>query len=76
MDIMERRARKNRLDKTVLAMVRAFSNVTFHEVTMGSDEGAHIWRVTEQDEEQRRIMLALEMKKKDLKSLERVEITG
>jgi hypothetical protein len=33
-------------------------------------------RVTELDEEQNRIMLALELRKKDLKSLERVEITG
>jgi len=50
--------------------------VTFTEVTMGPDEGAHVWRFTELDEEQRTIMLALEMRKKDLKPLERVEITG
>ena len=43
---------------------------------MGPDQGAHVWRVTELDEEQRKIILALEMRKKDLKSLERVEITG
>jgi len=36
-------------------MVRAFSNVTLNEVTMGPDEGAHIWRVTELDEEQERV---------------------
>jgi len=76
MEIMERRARENRLDMTAPAMVRAFSNVTLNEVTMGPDEGAHIWRVTELDEEQRKIILALELRKKDLKSLERVEITG
>jgi hypothetical protein len=76
MEIMERRARKNRLDMTAPAMVRAFSNVTLNEVTMGPDEGAHIWRVTELDEEQMKIKLALEMRKKDLKSLERVEISG
>jgi len=73
MEIMERRARENRLDMTAPAMVRAFSNVTLNEVTMGPDEGAHIWRVTELDEEQRKIILALELRKKDLK---RVEITG
>ena len=76
MAIMERRARQHHLDMTAPAMVRAFSNVTLNEVTMGPDEGAHIWRVTELDEEQRTIMLALELRKKDLKSLERVEITG
>ena len=76
MEVMERRARENRLDMTAPAMVRAFSNVTLNEVTMGPDEGAHVWRVTELDQEQRKIMLALELKKKDLKSLERVEITG
>ncbi len=74
--MMERRARENRLDMTAPEKVRAFSNVTFNEVTLGPNEGAHLWRVTELDEEQRRIMLALELKKKDLKSLERVEITG
>ena len=76
MAIMERRAKQHRLDMTAPAMVRAFSNVTLNEVTMGPDEGAHIWRVTELDEEQRTIMLALELRKKDLKSLERVEIIG
>jgi len=76
MSIMERRARENHLDMTAPSMVRAFSNVTLNEVTMGPEEGAHIWRVTELDEEQRRIMLALELRKKDLKSFERVEITG
>ncbi len=76
MEVMERRARENRLDMTAPAMVRAFSNVTLNEVTMGQDEGAHIWRATELDEEQRKILLALEMRKKDLKSLERVEISG
>jgi len=57
-------------------MIRAFSNVTLNEVTMGPDEDAHIWRVTDLDEEQRKIMLALEMRKKNLKSFERVEISG
>ncbi len=57
-------------------MVRANSNVTLNEVTMGPDEGAHLWHVTEMDEEQRMIMLTLKLKKKDLKSLERVDITG
>ncbi|MCJ2541095.1 MAG: IS1634 family transposase, partial [Candidatus Thermoplasmatota archaeon] len=76
MEVMERRARENRLDMTAPAMVRAFSNVTLNEVTMGQDEGAHIWRATELDEEQRKILLALEMRKKDLKSLESVEISG
>jgi transposase len=76
MEIMARRARENRLDMTAPAMVRAFSNVTLNEVTMGPEEGAHVWRVTELDEEQRTIMLALEMRTRDLKSLERVELTG
>ena len=53
------------MDMTAPAMVRAVSYVTLNEVTMGPDEGAHIWRVTELDGEQRKIMLALE----------RVEIT-
>ena len=76
MEIIERRARENRLAMTAPAMVRAFSNVTLNEVTMGPEEGAHVWRVTELDEEQRTIMLALEMRTRDLKSLERVELTG
>jgi uncharacterized protein YpmB len=57
-------------------MVRAFSNVTLNEIVMGPDEDVHIWRVTELDEEQRRVMLALELKVRDLKSLEKVELPG
>ena len=52
------------------------SDVNLNEAPMGPHEGAHIRRVTELDGEQRKIMLALELRKKDLKSLERVEITG
>jgi transposase len=74
--IMERRSRENRLGMTAPAMVRAFSNVTLNEVTMGPDEDVRIWRVTELDEEQRRIMMALELKVRDLKSLEKIVMPG
>jgi len=58
------------------AMVRGFSNVMLNEVTMGPEGKVHVWRVTGLDEEQRRIMLALGLKNKALRSFEKVEIAG
>ena len=58
------------------AMVRAFSNVTLNEVTMGPENKVHLWRVTGLDEEQRKIMMALGLKNKGLRALERTEIAG
>jgi transposase len=76
MVLMDRQAKESRLDMTSTAMVRAFSNVTLNEVTMGPENKVHVWRVTGLDEEQRRIMLALGLKNKALRSFEKVEFAG
>ena len=76
MALMDRQAKESRLDMTSIAMVRAFANVTLNEVTMGPESKVHAWRVTGLDEEQRKIMLALGLKNKSLRALERTEITG
>jgi transposase len=76
MVLMDRQAKESRLDMTSTAMVRAFSNVTLNEVTMGPENKVHVWRVTGLDEEQRKIMLALGLKNTGLRALENVEIAG
>ncbi len=56
------------------ALLKSILYITFNDVTTDPSEDAHVWRVTNLDKEQSRILLAFGFKNKDLKFLERVEI--
>jgi len=60
MALIDRQAKESRLEVTSITMVRAFANVTLNEVTMGPESKVHACHVTGLDEEQQKVMMALD----------------